>query len=168
MAYDRSTRNKVRAKYVQGLPLATAAETCKVPYNTVRNWKRQDAEDGNDWDLTRNARRMTKSGVEERANEVLGELAEQFLATLEAVKKDPKMPAEKRADIMVRLMDGYNKAIGAASRAMPNANRLAVAMDVVKFLSVFIAGRYPKLREQFIEVTEAAADDFVREFGRSN
>jgi uncharacterized protein YjcR len=168
MAYDRSTRNKVRAKYVQGLPLATAAETCKVPYNTVRNWKRQDAEDGNDWDLTRNARRMTKSGVEEMANEVLGELAEQFLATLEAVKKDPKMPAEKRADIMVRLMDGYNKAIGAASRAMPNANRLAVAMDVVKFLSVFIAGRYPKLREQFIEVTEAAADDFVREFGRSN
>lgn len=167
MAYDRSTRNKVRAKYVQGLALATAAEACKVPYNTARNWKRQDGEDGNDWDITRNARRMTKSGIEEMANEVLGELAEQFLATLEAVKKDPKMPADKRADIMVRLMDGYNKAIGAASRAMPNANRLAVAMDVVKFLSVFIAGRYPKLREQFIEVTEAAADDFVREFGRS-
>lgn len=167
MAYDRSTRNKVRAKYVQGLALATAAEACKVPYNTARNWKRQDGEDGNDWDITRNARRMTKSGIEEMANEVLGELAEQFLATLEAVKKDPNMPADKRADIMVRLMDGYNKAIGAASRAMPNANRLAVAMDVVKFLSVFIAGRYPKLREQFIEVTEAAADDFVREFGRS-
>jgi len=167
MAYDRSTRNKVRAKYVQGLALATAAEACKVPYNTARNWKRQDGEDGNDWDITRNARRMTKSGIEEMANEVLGELAEQFLATLDAVKKDPKMPADKRADIMVRLMDGYNKAIGAASRAMPNANRLAVAMDVVKFLSVFIAGRYPKLREQFIEVTEAAADDFVREFGRS-
>lgn len=167
MAYDRSTRNKVRAKYVQGMALATAAESCNVPYNTARNWKRQDTDDGNDWDITRNARRMTKSGVEDMANEVLGELAEQFLATLEAVKKDPKMPADKRADIMVRLMDGYNKAIGAASRAMPNANRLAVAMDVVKFLSVFIAGRYPKLREQFIEVTEAAADDFVREFGRS-
>lgn len=165
MAYDRSTRNKVRAKYVQGLPLATAADACKVPYNTARNWKRQDAEDGNDWDITRNARRMTKSGVEEMANEVLGELAEQFLATLDAVKKDPKMPADKRADIMVRLMDGYNKAIGAASRAMPNANRLAVAMDVVKFLNAFIANRFPKLREQFIEVSEAAADDFVREFG---
>jgi hypothetical protein len=165
MAYDRSTRNKVRAKYVQGLPLATAAEVCKVPYNTARNWKRQDAEDGNDWDLLRNARRMTKSGVEEMANEVLGELAEQFLATLDAVKKDPKMAAAQRADIMVRLMDGYNKAIGAATRAMPNANRLAVAMDVLKFLTVFIAGRYPKLREQFIEVTEAAGDDLVREFG---
>jgi uncharacterized protein YjcR len=167
MAYDRSTRNKLRAKYVQGLPLATAAEVCKVPYNTARNWKRQDGDDGNDWDLQRNAKRMTKSGIEEMANEVLGELAEQFLATLDAVKKDPGMKAQDRADILVRLMDGYNKAISAASRAMPNANRLAVAMDVVKFLTIFIAGRYPKLRQPFIEVTEAAADDFVREFGRS-
>lgn len=165
MAYDRSTRNKVRAKYVQGLPLATAAEVCKVPYNTARNWKRQDADDGVDWDIQRNARRMTKSGVEEMANEVLGELAEQFLATLKAVKEDTKMPAAQRADIMVRLMDGYNKAIGAASRAMPNASRLAVAMDVFKFLSTFIASRFPKQRQSFIEIMEACADDLAREFG---
>lgn len=165
MAYDKSTRNKVRVKYVQGMPLATAAEACRVPYNTARNWKRADAEAGNDWDIARNARRMTKSGVEEMANEVLGELAEQFLATLNAVKADPKMPADKRADILVRLMDGYNKAISAASRAMPNANRLAAAMDVLKFLNAFIAEHFPKLRGQFLEVTEAAGDAFVREFG---
>lgn len=165
MAYDRSTRNKVRAKYVQGMPLASAAEVCKVPYNTARNWKRQDGDDGNDWDILRNARRMTKSGVEEMANEVLGELAEQFLATLDAVKKDAKMAADKRADILVRLMDGYSKAIGAAGRAMPNANRLAVAMDVLKFLSTFIASRFPKHRTLFLEIFEAAGDDLAREFG---
>ncbi|KLN54699.1 DUF1804 family protein [Variovorax paradoxus] len=165
MAYDKSTRNKVRAKYIQGAPLATAAAALKVPYNTARNWKRLDAEAGNDWDIAKNARRMTKSGVEEMANEVLGELAEQFLATLEAIKADPKMPADKRADIMVRMMDGYNKAISAASRAMPNANRLAVAMDVLKFFNGFIAEHFPKLRASFIEVTEAAGDAFVREFG---
>ncbi|MFT4191648.1 MAG: DUF1804 family protein [Comamonas sp.] len=165
MAYDKSTRNKVRAKYVQGLPLATAAEACKVPYNTARNWKRQDAEAGHDWDIARNARRMTKSGVEEMANEVLGELAEQFLATLKAVKEDQKMKAGDKADILVRLMDGYNKAISAASRAMPNANRLAVAMDVMKFLNAYIAEHFPKLRMPFLEVTEASGEAFVREFG---
>ena len=165
MAYDRTVRNKLRAKFVQGLPLATAAQACKVPYNTARNWKREDAEVGNDWDLARNAKRMTKSGIEEMANEVLGELAEQFLATINAIKAEPKMKAQDRAEILVRLMDGYNKAISAASRAMPNANRLAVAMDVVKFLSTFAASRYPKLREKFIEMVEAAGDDLVREFG---
>ncbi len=165
MAYDTSTRNKVRAKYVQGLSLAVAAQACKVPYNTVRNWKRADAEAGSDWDITRNARRMTKSGMEEMANEVLGELAEQFVATLAALKADPKMPADKRAQILVQLMDGYNKAISAASRAMPNANRLAVAMDVMKFLGQFIAEKFPALRSKFVEIAEAAGDDFVREFG---
>ena len=165
MAYDSSTRSKVRAKYVQGLSLAAAAQACKVPYNTARNWKRTDAEAGSDWDIMRNARRMTKSGVEEMANEVLGELAEQFLATLAAVKAEPKMPADKRAQILVQLMDGYNKAISAASRAMPNANRLAVAMDVVKFLGQFIAERFPTMRSKFVEIVESAGDDFAREFG---
>lgn len=165
MAYDKSTRDKVRAKYVQGVPLATAAAAYKVPYNTARNWKRVDAEAGNDWDIARNARRMTKSGVEEMANEVLGELAEQFLATLAAVKAEPKMKAADRADILVRLMDGYLKAITASSRAMPNANRLAVAMDVLKFFNAFIAELFPKMRAQFLEVTETAGDAFVREFG---
>jgi len=165
MAYDQTIRGKVRSKYLQGMPLATAAEVCKVPYNTARNWKRQAADGGDDWDLAKNARRMSKGGMEEMANEVLGGLAEQFLATIEAIKSDPKMAASARADILVKLMDGYNKAIGAASRAMPSGNRLAVAMDVLKFLTVFIGKTSPKLQKQFIEVAEAAGPEFVREFG---
>lgn len=168
MAYDQNVRSKVRSKYLQGMPLQTAADLCKVPYNTARNWKRQAADGGDDWDLARNARRMSKGGMEEMANEVLGGLAEQFLATIDAIKADPKMDAAKRADILVKLMDGYNKAIGAASRAMPNGNRLAVAMDVLKFLTVFIGKSAPKLQKQFIEIAEAAGPEFVREFGSSS
>lgn len=165
MAYDKTTRTQVRSKYLQGLPLATAAEACAVPYNTARNWKRLAADAGDDWDLAKNAKRMSKGGMEEMANEVLGGLAEQFLATIEAIKADPKMPADKRADILVKLMDGYNKAISAASRAMPSGNRLAVAMDVLKFLTGFIGKAAPKLQKQFLEIAEAAGPEFVREFG---
>ena len=165
MAYDKSIRGKLRAKYVQGMALATAAEACGVPYNTARNWKRADAEAGNDWDIARNARRMTKSGVEEMANEVLGELALQFTATLEALKKDQQMKAETRARIMVQLMDGYNKAIGAAARAAPEANRLATAMDVIKHLTDLIAKHHPKLRAPFVHAVEQLGPELLREFG---
>lgn len=165
MAYDPSKTAEVRAKYVQGLPLTTAAEVCGIPYNTARNWKRDSALQGDDWDIARNARHMSKSGMEDMSSLVLGQLAEQFLTTLEAIKKDPSMPAATRADILVKLMDGYSKAISASSKAMPNANRLAVAMDVVKFMTVFITNNFPKFREKFIEVSEAAGQDFVREFG---
>lgn len=165
MAYDQATRNRVRAKFVQGMALASAAEVCGVPYNTSRNWKRQDAEAGHDWDVARNARRMTKSGVAEMANRVLEDLAEQFITTIDALKKDKKLNAESRARILVQLMDGYNKAISASTRAMPNANRLAVAMDVVRFLTAHIADKHPKLRAAFLEVVEGSGNDLVREFG---
>lgn len=165
MAYDTATRKKVRAAYVQGLALKAAADKVGVPYNTVRNWKRQEAEAGDDWDVARNARRLTKSGVEEMANQVLSELAEQFVATLDALKADKAMKAEPRARIMVQLMDGYNKAIAAATRAMPNANRLAVAMDVIKHLTDLFAQRFPKLRPQFVAAIEQLGDELLREFG---
>jgi uncharacterized protein YjcR len=58
MAYDQSTRQKVRAKYVGGLPLNTAAQACGVPYNTARNWKRQDVDAGDDWDTSKTARTL--------------------------------------------------------------------------------------------------------------
>lgn len=171
MAHDRSKRAKVRASYVQGMALTTASTTHGVPYNTARAWKRSDGEAGHDWDISRNARRMSKSGVEEMANEVLGELAEQFLATLRALKLDAdtkdgaKLGPEARARIMVQLMDGYNKAISASTRAMPNANRLAVAMDVIRFLTQVFAAKVPKLREPFVHAVEELGDDLVREFG---
>ncbi len=165
MAHDNATKTKVRANYVRGMPLTSAAAACSISHSTARNWRRDDAASGDDWDTARNAQRMTKSGVEAMANEVLGELADQFLVTIDAVKKDKAMPAQQRAQILVQLMDGYNKAIAAASRAMPNANRLATAMDVSKFLTVFIAQHAPKMREPFIALLEQAGPEFVREFG---
>jgi transposase len=162
MAYDIATRNKLRAKYVQGMALTTAAEAVGVPYATCRTWKRQAAESGDDWDVARNARRMTKDGVAEMANQVMHEIAEQFLATIEAIKADKKMGAETRAKILVQLMDAYNKAIHATGKATPHANRLAVAMDVVRFLTQRMHGT---ARAEFLAVVETLGDALVKEFG---
>ena len=165
MAHDNHTKRRVRSHFVQGMPLTTAAQTVNVPYNTVRRWKASDAARGDDWDLERNARRMMREGVASLANEVLNELAVQFLATLEVLKADKQMPADKRAQILVQLMDGYHKAIHASARAMPEANQLAVAMDVVKFLSAHVAQQAPDIRERFLAVVESAGDALVSEFG---
>lgn len=159
--------NQLRSGYIQGLALTDAARQASVPYATARNWRRKAAQEGDDWDIARNARNLSSAGAEAMANEVLGELATQFLATIEILKASPpeELGAVARADILVRLMDGYSKAISASAKAMPNANRLAVAMDVVKFLSATIAQRAPSLREQFLAIIESAGEDLVREFG---
>ena len=71
MAHDHETRRKVRAAFVQGMPLTSAAEINHVRYATARKWKADDAKSGNDWDIARNARRMSSSGVEAFANQVM-------------------------------------------------------------------------------------------------
>ena len=165
MAHDTTTRQRLRAKYVQGLNLKAASLACKVPYGTARAWKRQAEEDGDNWDLARQARRMTKGGVAEIANRVLEGLADEFVTTIDTLKKDKDMKPEARARVLVALMDGYNKAISASTRALPDANRLAVAMDVVRFITGLIARKHPKLRQAFIEAMEASGPDLAREFG---
>ena len=165
MAYDHATRKKVRAKYVQGVALTLAADAADVPYNTARNWKRADAEGGDDWDIERSARRMTKSGSEDMVNQVLHELAEQFVATLKVLKEDKKLLAGDRAKIMVQLTDGYSKALSASTRGAPNSNRLAAAMDVIRFLTDRFTAKFPKLRPQFVQAVEQLGDELVREFG---
>lgn len=165
MAYDTATRKKVRAHYVQGLALTTAADKAKVPYNTVRNWKRQAAEEGDDWDIARSAQRMTKSSLEQMADEVLGELAVEFQATMKALREDKNIKSLDRGKVMVQLTDGYSKAMAAAVRAAPQANRLATAMDVIRHLTDLFAKHHPKLRPLFVNAVEQLGDELAREFG---
>lgn len=154
MAYDQSTRNKVRAKYVQGLPLASAAEVAKVPYNTARNWKRQAADEGDDWDVARNAKRLTQGSVQDLTGQILLDLAEQFEATIKAMREAKDLQPQAKADMLLKLSDGYVKTMAAAGRGNPKLNRLAVAMDVLRELAGFIAEKHPKLRAQFLDVAE--------------
>jgi len=165
MAHDQKTRNQVRAKYIQGLPLATAAETCQVAYQTARNWKRAAKENGDDWDHARAARRLSKGSIEELTNQVLEELTTQFMATFEAMKADPTMDAVKKSDILARLSDSYVKTVNAAGRANPALNELSRTMDVLKDLSEFIADRFSKHRAAFLEILEAYGQEVARKHG---
>lgn len=155
MAYDDSVKRKVRAKYVQGLTLDAAAQTQDVPYNTARNWKRRAADEGDDWDVARNAKRMTKGGIEDLTGQILFDLSEQFEATIKAMREAKDLKPQAKADILLKLSDGYVKTMAAAGRGNPKLNRLAVAMDVLKELTGFIADKHPKLRGQFLDVAEA-------------
>lgn len=165
MAHPHELRRKVRASYVQGLPLTTAAAVNGAVYQTVRGWKRQAAQDGDDWDIARNARRLSSSSAEAFANEVLDGLSQEFVATLAAIKGDAELSSTARTQMLVQLGDAYSKALAASSRAMPNANRLMVAMEVIKFLTGYIAKAAPDIRERFIDLVEGAGNEIAREFG---
>lgn len=165
MAYDASVRHKVRAKFVQGLSLDAAAQHQGVPYNTARNWKRKAADEGDDWDVARNAKRMTQGSVQDLTGQILFDLAEQFEATIRAMREAKDLKPQAKADMLLKLSDGYVKTMAAAGRGNPKLNRLSVAMDVIKELAAFISEKHPKMRAQFLDVAEAFGPVLTARFG---
>lgn len=165
MAHSNETRRKVRTAYVQGMALKQACGVHGVNYETARRWKADADKAGDNWDLARSARRMSTSGLEAFANEVLEHLAEEFTAVIAAIKADRNMPPATRIDALAKLSDSYCKALSSGGRAMPNANRLGVAMEVIKWLTDRVADRAPAIRGPFVEVMESLGDELVREFG---
>lgn len=164
MAYDESVKRKVRAKYLQGLTLAAAAETQGVPFPTVRNWKRKASDEGDDWDVARNAKRMTRGGIEDLTGNILSDLAEQFEATLKAMREAKDLKPQAKAEMLLKLSDGFVKTMAAAGRGNPKLNRLSVAMEVLKELVDFITKHHPKLRVQFVDVAESFGPVLVQRF----
>lgn len=165
MAYDKSVIHKVRAKFVQGLSLDAAAQHQGVPYNTARNWKRKAADDGDDWDVARAAKRLTQGSVQDLTGQILVDLAEQFEATIRAMREAKDLKPQAKADMLLKLSDGYVKTMAAAGRGNPKLNRLSVAMDVLKLLAEHIAHKHPKLRAQFLDIAEGFGPVLAAKFG---
>jgi hypothetical protein len=165
MAHDASTRAKVRAKFVQGLPLETAADACDVPYNTARNWKRSAKDGGDDWDVARRAKELSRGGVAEMTGQIMEDLVEQFAATMQLMRETKGMQPLDKANILLKLSDAYVKTMAAAARGNPKLDRLSVAMDVLRELAEFIADQFPDLRDKFLDVAEAFGPEVVGKFG---
>ncbi len=165
MAHDASTRAKVRAKFVQGVPLETAAEACDVPYNTARNWKRAAKDQGDAWDVARRAKELSRGGVAEMTGQIMEDLVEQFAATMQLMRETEGMQPMDKANILLKLSDAYVKTMAAAARGNPKLDRLSVAMDVLRELAEFIADQFPDLRDKFLDVAEAFGPEVVAKFG---
>lgn len=165
MAHDDAIKSKVRAQYVQGMPLESAAELTGVSYNTCRNWKRKAKESGDDWDVARHAKRLSKGSVAELTGEIMESMVEQFAATMKAMQGTEGMPPMQKAEILLKLSDAYVKTMAAAARGNPKLNSLSVAMDILRELGAFIAEQFPDLRQPFMDVIEAFGPEVVRMYG---
>lgn len=163
--HDPAIKAKVRASYIKGLPLDAAAATAKVPYNTARNWKRNAAADGDDWDTARTAQQLSSGSVGDVMQQVMGSLAQQFAATLGELEDKTDMQPLDKANILLKLSDAFVKTMAAAARGNPKLDRLSVAMEVLQLLAEFVRDEFPDIRKRFIDVAQAFGPEVVRHFG---
>lgn len=165
MAHGDEVRQKVRAGYIfEQLGLEIAALKADVPIATARRWKREAKELGDDWDKARSAQMIAGGGIEDVVRQTLAVVVQQVQATVEAIQAGDMAPAEK-VQALASLADAYNKLMSASRRLMPETDKLATAMDVVKRLGEFVRTRQPRHANAFAEILEPFAAELAKVYG---
>jgi len=155
MAYDKKTKNRIRSTYIyKNLSLKDCARIHEIPYNTVRAWKKDAAEKGDDWDVARNAARMANDGMSELTNMLLENFALETESLLSEIRDNKDMKPATKVDIMSKLSDSYSKLVASSAKSGTKVAPLSVAMNVLRMLSEFIREHYPKHANTFIDILE--------------
>ncbi len=166
MAHSDDTRRAVRAAFVfDQLGLEIAAVKNDVPVATARRWISEARKAGDDWEKARAAQMMAGGGVEAIARQTMAMFSQQAQATMQMLQEDTQLSPLDRGKALASLADSFTKLVSANSRLMPETDKLAVAMDVVKRLRDFIQSNYPQHGGAFAEVLMPFGEEIARAYG---
>lgn len=153
MAHDEQTRRAARQRYVherQALPVIALA--LGVPERTLRRWKTEAVEQGDNWDAARASSTIAGEGLEAVVAAVIQDYVILHQATIEDLKQAEGILPIERAKILASLADSFNKTVSAAGRVSPKISELGVAMDVLRRLADFVSRHHPDVAPALLEV----------------
>ncbi|NYZ17054.1 DUF1804 family protein [Azospirillum sp. RWY-5-1] len=166
MAHGADTRADLRRAYVYDrLELPAAAERLGVSLSSARRWKQEAEADGDDWDRARSAARLAGDGRQQIAEMILNDYLLLHQACVEDIKGKADIDPLKKAEVLSRLADAFNKTMAAVGRASPELSRLAVATDVIQRLAGFVRRDFPHLAPALLEVIEPFSAELSRDYG---
>lgn len=166
MAYPKDIRDKLRRAYVYNQwSLEITASQMGVSFGTARRWKKEAQDAGDDWDKMRAANLMASGGMEDAGRAVLMSLVTQCQAATEAINGTANIPAEKRVELLAGLADAFNKATAASKKILPETNRLAIAIEVIRALGEHIERKHPSQKAAFVEILDSFAEVMESDFG---
>lgn len=155
MAYAKEKISEVRKSYIfERLPLERCADLHEISYATVQRWKKQAKAGGDDWDSVRTAHTLASGELENMGREILTDFTLEFKNTMKIVREDDSLTASQRVSLLIGLSDGFNKAISANKKILPQVSKLAVALQTIELLSGYIAEHKAELLQDFIGILE--------------
>lgn len=166
MAHDDQVRRNARRAFVyerQALPTISIA--LAVSEATLRRWKKEAREGGDDWDMARSANAIAGEGLEAVVATVIEDFVVLYQATISGVKEHPAMEPLDKVKALASLADAFHKTITAAGRVSPKLSELGIAMDVLKRLAEFTREHHPKQVEALLVVLEPFGSHLSEVYG---
>lgn len=167
MAHPRETRNAVRGAYIGGLPIEQAAAKGGVPLATARRWKAEAAASGDDWDKFQAASLIVSGGgIDQATGRVVAGVVLRCEALMERIAADPAIDPIEASRAVASLADSLAKAQAAAKRLMPETDRYAVAMDVLRRLAEHVIARKPgPIAAELVQAIEGFGAELGKTWG---
>ncbi len=164
MAHPPETRQKLRAAYIGGLSLEIASAQAGVPYATARRWFTDAKGDGDDWDKFRAASLIVAGGgIEQAMARIVAAGLMRCEALLEVLDKVEDPEAQVKA--VATLGDTVSKLKSASKGMMPEADRLGVAMDVIRRLAEYVRANHPQHAAAYAEILGPFGEEIARAYG---
>lgn len=146
MAHPDDTRRSVRAAFVfDAQTLEIAALRYGVPLPTARRWKSEAKAAGDDWDRARGAQMIAGGGIEDVVRQTLGVIVQQVQVTVDDIQASTDIDPAEKVKMLASLGNSYHKLMSTSKRLMPETDKLAVAMDVLRRLVDHLRENAPQL-----------------------
>lgn len=166
MAHPQERRLQLRGLYVfKQLPMEAACAAMQLPKTTGNRWKREAAEQGDDWDFTRSAVALGDDNFKQISQQLLQDYLVVHKSVIDQLKTNDKLTAQQRVTMLASLSDSFNKSIAAFRRIAPEINSYAIALDVVQRLTTFAQGRYPQHVPAILEMLEPFGAELAKAYG---
>lgn len=167
MAHPQNRRTALRAAYCfKAQTLEQAASMAGVSVGTARRW-RTDAlrNDGDDWDKIRAASNLAGEGMEVVTRQALNDFVIQYRLLMDQISSDEIMPAADKINALSSLADSFAKTVAASKRVLPEMDRLAAALEVIRKLVDFTQRHFPHHAPVMLEILEPFGALIEREMG---
>lgn len=169
MAHPPEKRLELRTAYIGGLPLEAAADKADVPYATARSWFRAAREAGDDWDKFRAASLIVAGGgIEQAMGRIIAAglmRCEALLEQLDTLDPEKQLSPSDAVKAMATLGDTVAKLRASGKTLMPEADKLGIAMDVLKRLAAYIQENNPQQASAYAELLPAFGQELARAYG---
>ncbi len=167
MAHPPEKRVALRSAYIGGLPLEQAADKAGVPYATARNWFREARDSGDDWDKFRAASLIVAGGgIEQAMGRIIASGLMRCEAVIEKLETDQsEISPVDAAKALATLGDTVAKLRASGKTLMPEADKLGIAMDVLKRLAVYIQENNPQQASAYAELLPVFGQELARAYG---
>jgi hypothetical protein len=167
MAHPREIRMTLRGAFLGGLPLEQASTQAGIPLATARRWKAEALLEGDDWDKFQAASLIVAGGGFDQAMaRVAAGVILRCEALMERIAEDADIDPVEATKAVASLTDSLAKAHAAAKRLMPQTDRYAVAMDVLKRLAEHAMAKKPgPFSAELVELLEAFGIELGKAYG---